>query len=437
MIYGSRLIGIGAAYKAKMLCSEVFVANRPPQDVLAELGIDDLKALNILKTSIVEDQKLTSASFLGLLTRTARYRDESGCALLFGSESGSFMDNPVPNISRQTPRDSKAFQLAEPATNANKQLVGILDEAFAEPDPEYLRRTRAVVIVHKGRIIAERYATGTDGDMLFPGWSMTKSVLNALVGILVRDGRLSVDAPVLIHDWQKPGDERMTITLNQLLHMTSGLQFNEDMSNPLGDVTRMLLAEPDMAAFTAKKALETEPGTQWRYSSGNSIILSKAIRNMMDPEEYRRFPHQALFEPLGMSSAVLETDADGTFVASSFMYATARDWARFGMLYLDVNDRSRNHILPEGWIEYTKTAANTTTGKSYGAHFWLKLPDEYNRTQTVLPEDTFHAVGHEGQFVTIVPSYDTVIVRLGKTRYAQAWDQGAFAASVLSRLESE
>lgn len=156
----------------------------------------------------------------------------------------------------------------------------------------------------------------------------------------------------------------------------------------------------------------------------------------MDSEGYRRFPREALFDPIGMTTAVLETDVSGTFVASSFMYATAKDWARFGMLYLHDGVWNGDRILPDGWIEYTRTAATMNTGKVYGDHFWLEIPDEYNLTQTALPANTIHAVGHEGQFVTIVPSYDAVIVRLGKTRYADAWDHGAFVSSVLSALKT-
>lgn len=369
VVYGGQLVGIGAAYKAKKLCSEVFVAGRLPQEVLVELEIDDLKALRFLKASIAEEANAASASFLGVVTRTAQYRDETGCTLLLYGERTRSSDGVVPIVSKPSSGNGGPFQLADPAANVSPQLVAVLDEAFSEPDPEHLRRTRAVIVVHKGRVIGERYASGFGPDTPFPGWSMTKSVLNALVGILVQDGRLSVDAPVPILEWFTQGDERASITLNQLLHMTSGLQFNEDMSNPLGDVTRMLLAEPDMAAFAAVKELETLPGTHWRYSSGDSIIISKAMRNIMGPREYSRFPRQALFDPLGMSSAVLEADASGTFVTSSFMYATARDWARFGILYLDDGIWNGERILPEGWIEYTRTAATSTTGECYGAHF--------------------------------------------------------------------
>ena len=136
-----------------------------------------------------------------------------------------------------------------------------------------------------------------------------------------------------------------------------------------------------------------------------------------------------------MTSAILETDYSGTFVASSFMYATARDWARFGMLYLNDGMWNGNRILPEDWVSYTTTPASANTRKHYGAHFWLEIPDEYNHSQTTLPPDTFHAVGHDGQFITIVPSHNAVIVRLGKTRYPQSWDHGVFISSVLSAID--
>jgi hypothetical protein len=435
VVYGGQLVGIGAAYKAKMLCSEVFVAGRQPHEVLADLDIDDLRALRILKKSIDEETNAASATFFGVVTRTAQYRGETGCALHFGGASTGSSDGASPIISQRSSANEDSFHLADATTNIGPRLVAILDEAFSEPDPAHLRRTRAVIVVRKGRVIAERYAPGFGPDTPFPGWSMAKSVLNALVGILVRDGRLSVDAPNLVTEWRTSGDERASITMNHLLRMTSGLEFNEGMSNPLGDVTRMLLAEPDMAAFAANKELQRTLGAHWRYSSGNSNIISRAIRNVLQPEEYRQFPRKALFEPLGMRNAVLEADASGTFVASSFMYATAREWARFGMLYLNDGVWDGDRILPDDWVEYTTTAA-ASTGKHYGAHFWLGLPEEYNRSHTALPGDTFHAVGHEGQFVTIVPSYDAVIVRLGKTRYAQAWDHGLFVKTVLSVMEA-
>lgn len=436
LIYTSRIIIIGAAYKAKMLCSEVFVAGRKPVEVISDLESHDLKALRLINTAVNENAGTASADFLGIIKRTAYFRGDTGCVSDCGKERPFGSEERTPAPPRFPSPVSHLPQGTEPPPPINPKLAGVLEEAFHDPDPEHPRQTRAVVVMHHGEITAERYAPGFGPDTRFPGWSMTKSVLNALVGILVRDNRLSVDAPAIIPEWRESGDERAAITLNQLLHMTSGLDFTENPGNPLSDVTRMLLSEPDMAAFAIAQKIKTPPGAHWWYTSGSSIVISRIIRNVMGIEEaYRQFPRRALFDPIGMKSAVLETDLRGTFAASSFMYATARDWARFGMLYLYGGVWAGNKILPDNWIEYTKTAAPGDKGKGYGAHFWLEIPDKYNPRHRALPVDSLHAIGHEGQFISIIPSCEAVIVRLGKTRHPEAWDHGAFIGNVLSALE--
>ena len=289
--------------------------------------------------------------------------------------------------------------------------------------------------MHKGRIAAERYAADVGPDTPLIGWSMAKSVMNALAGVLVREGRLAIDRPVPMSEWRKPGDPRGRITLDHLLRMSSGLKFDEDMTTPVADVMRMLLGVGDMASYAANKELEATPGTKWQYSSGTSNILARVVRNVLkDDGGYLTFPRRALFDRIGMAGAVLETDAAGTFVGSSFMYATARDWARFGMLYLQDGVWDGERILPEGWVAYTRLPAPADPRKRYGAHFWLDVPDGFRGGDARLPRDAFHAAGHEGQFVTIVPSHDAVIVRLGKARYPDAWDHAAFVREVLGAL---
>jgi CubicO group peptidase (beta-lactamase class C family) len=160
------------------------------------------------------------------------------------------------------------------------------------------------------------------------------------------------------------------------------------------------------------------------------------MRNVLGDEHYSSFPRTTLFDRIGMSSAVIETDASGTFAASSFMYATARDWARLGQLYVQDGIWNGTRILPDGWVAYTRTPAPADAARTYGAHFWLKIPDEYGPSRTTLPGDTCHAAGHEGQFVTIIPSRQVVIVRLGKTRYERVWDQTAFVHRILNALDA-
>jgi len=267
---------------------------------------------------------------------------------------------------------------------------------------------------------------------------MSKSVMNALVGVLVREGRLRVDAPAPIPEWQRTGDPRARITIGHLLQMRSGLAFEENEASPRSDVMRMLFGTGDIARFVTSRGVAFAPGTHWQYSNAGTNIIAAAIRSVLrDPETYLTFPRRELFDPLGMSSAVLETDAAGTFIGSSYLYATARDWARFGTLYLRDGVWNGTRILPEGWVEYTRTPSPADGSSRYGAHFWLEIPPEYAGVDPRLPVPALHAVGHEGQFVTIVPSRDLVIVRLGRTRHPQAWDHARFVRDVLISLGPE
>ncbi len=218
--------------------------------------------------------------------------------------------------------------------------------------------------------------------------------------------------------------------------MTSGLAFNEDYGDPQQDVTYMLLQVGDTAGYAADKPLQDQPGRTWHYSSGTTNIISAILRRIVGDASYQTFPRRALFEPLGMRSTVIEPDAAGTFVGSSFMYATARDWAKLGQLYLQDGVWNGRRLLPEGWVRYTTKPAPHAPDGVYGAHFWLKIPPEYRSSDDLaLPDDAFHAVGHEGQFLTIIPSQRLVIVRLGLARYPGAWEHDRFVRLVLRAVE--
>ena len=429
---GRPILEIGTAYKAKMLCSEVFVAGRAPGDVLAELESQDLTALRFIPASIdYNTRTATVRAPLGIMKREARFRESGGCVLRFDRQPTPMRADRPRNEPGPSATDLASSQRSETKT----RLTAVLDDAFSETDPTRPRQTRAVVVLSNGQIVAERYAAGFTADTPMLGWSMTKGVLNALAGILVREGKLALDAPIPVPRWSAPDDPRNRITLDHLLRMSSGLRFDEKMSTPVTDVTTALFLVPDMAAFAADKPLEAAPGTRWQYSSGTTLILSGVMRHVLGDAAYRAFPRAALFDPIGMSSAVLEEDATGNFVGSSFLYATARDWARFGQLYVQDGVWKGTRILPEGWVAYSRTPAPADATRAYGAHFWLQIPDEYGTSRTALPGDTFHAAGHEGQFVTIIPSRQVVIVRLGKTRHERVWDQTAFVSNVLRTLD--
>jgi CubicO group peptidase (beta-lactamase class C family) len=424
-VYVARVASILVAYKAKMLCSEVLLAHRDPRSVLAELEVDDLAPLRYISASVDSSARIAKASVAGLLRHEAVYRDQRGCVLQFGSSQAGAL-----------PSDRDRSRSAETLLGElNHALDPVLERAFAEPNPRRPRRTRAVVIVQNGRIVAERYAPGFTSDTPLIGWSMTKTVMNALVGILVKEGRLAIDRPVPIPEWQAAGDPRHAITLDHLLRMSSGLDFDESAWNPVSDVTVMLLGRPDAGLYAASKSLAAVPGTTWHYSSGTTNIVSRALRAVInDDAMYAELPHRALFDRIGMSSALIEADASGTFIGSSFGYATARDWARLGMLYVNDGMWNGQRILPEGWVAYTRSPAPADPLERYGAHVWLKVADEYSG-DAVLPADAFHAIGHAGQFVTMIPSANLVVVRLGLTRYPDAWDHTAFVRDVLMALE--
>ena len=269
---------------------------------------------------------------------------------------------------------------------------------------------------------------------------MTKSVTSALVGILVSSGKLALDEPAPVPEWQSPGDPRAAITIDHLLRMSSGLDFDDRSGAALSDVNRMLLRSPDAAGYAVEKPLQDAPGSAWYYSSGTTNILSRIIRARIGgtDADYWAFARRALFDRIGMPSAVMEPDASGTFVGSSFMYATARDWARFGQLYLQDGVWNGERILPEGWVAYTRRPAPAAPHGRYGAHFWLNGGEAVpvaERPFPSLPADLHYAAGYEGQYVIVIPSRELVIVRLGQTADRQAWRMDDFVAAVLAAID--
>lgn len=436
LYYGYRLATIGTAYVAKILCSGVFVSQRDPAVIVgSDLAIDDIDVLRHLDARVDREARAVTADIFGLARRKAVFREGRGCAVMHGGAELS--QATVRAAMPQAPVDAAMPRTDALETRADPRFQGALDWAFSEPDPAFPRRTRAVVVLHQGRVAAERYAEGFTRDTPLAGWSMTKSVTHALAGILAREGRISLADPVPIAEWQGAGDPRKAITLDHLLRMSSGLRFDEDYGNPLGDVIQMLLAVPDTGRYAATKALEAEPGSRWRYSSGTTNIITYAMRRVVGEADYASFPRHALFDRIGMESAVMESDASGTFVGSSFMYATARDWARFGLLYLRDGVWAGERILPEGWVRYARTAAPAAPRGEFGAHFWLRLraSGRCGFATYPIPDDAYYAAGHEGQYLTIIPSRDLVIVRLGLTRHPCGWDQGKFIRLVLDALE--
>jgi CubicO group peptidase (beta-lactamase class C family) len=308
------------------------------------------------------------------------------------------------------------------------ELKPVIDQAFDPAGP--IAPTYAVLVVHRGRIVAERYEgqlehfdrepTPVTFETPLLSWSMAKSVLHAVIGLLVGEGRLDLDAPAAVPEWSDPDDARHAITLRQLLAMRDGLDFSEEyIDEKVSDVIEMLYGSghSNVAHFAANRPLAATPGTRFNYSSGTSNIVSGIVARTVGPgEAYARFLHDRLFSPLGMRSADPEFDESGTWVASSSLHATARDYARFGLLYLRDGVWNGVRVLPEGWVDYGRTMVSVDPDDRvpYGAHWW-GIPGD--TLDDLNPLGMFRASGYEGQIITICPALDLIVVRLGKTPY--------------------
>jgi len=414
----TRLAAVGCSYKAKALASAYFVSGlNPDPETAPEISAEAYTLMRLFRARVDRDRKTVTVSFMGFQPKTAVYRPGLGATLTA---------SPLP----PAPSTLKPAPAGELPAAESSALRPILDAAFAEAGPR-VRRTRAIVVVRDGIVVAERYALGITQHTPLNGWSMTKSVMGALIGTLVRDGKLALTDKCLLPQWR--GDSRAEITLEDLLRMRSGLRFSEIYSDTRSDVTRMLYDQQDAAGYAASRPLEHPPGTHWKYSSGTTNILSLIARKAVGEADYQAWPRKALFDPLGMTSAVFEPDAAGTFVGSSYLFATARDWARFGLLYAD----GGRGLLPDGWVRFGATATPQAPESQYGAHWWLKLSKELGGATPAaakIPADTFHALGHEGQCLTIIPSRRLVVVRLGLSIDIKAWDHAAFLAELLDAL---
>ena len=428
---------IGAGLAAKTLCSSVFLSGRTPEDVLQE-ELADMAAF--VQTDVDYERKQVAVS-LGPVQRRAIYREGLGCTMI--PDDGEAVGAPmavetVPQPDALWPEGNLVSLDDLPPEVDRAKLSAALDKTFAEPDADRPRKTRAGVVVYDGRIIAERYAPGFSADTPMLSWSMAKSVTNALVGILVGQGKLSLEEPAPVPEWSDRGDPRHAITLDQLLRMSSGLEFGEGYGDSASDVSMMLFNARDMAAFSASKPLEAEPDSVWHYSSGTSNIISRMIRDAVGGthQDYLEFPRRALFDRIGMRSAVFEPDASGTLVGSSYVYASPRDWARFGLLYLQDGVWQGERILPEGWVAYSSTPTPTAPLGQYGAHFYTNPANAAEKTDRTWPDlpEFFYASGYEGQKVVIIPSHNLVIVRLGFTQDPEAWDLGSLVGDVLEAI---
>lgn len=280
-------------------------------------------------------------------------------------------------------------------------------------DQEQTGTTLALLAIHRGRLVAESYSAGVNKDTTLISWSMAKSFTHALVGIAFGDDLVDPTGRAPISQWRN--DRRNDITLQHLLDMRSGLSWVEDYVNgDASDVIDMLFGSGigDHAAYAIAQPLVEPPGSTWLYSSGTTNIICRVIGDVLGDapgvsDKMAAFIQNRLFDVIGMTSATAQFDAAGTFVGSSYVFATARDFARFGYFYLNDGMWNDRRILPVGWVDHARivTAHDPESGLGYGAHWWT-LPNEAR---------SLAACGYEGQYIMVIPQRDLVLVRLGKT----------------------
>jgi len=314
------------------------------------------------------------------------------------------------------------------AVISEAKLAAAIVPFFEDPA---VGETRALVIMHGGRVVAERYAPGYGPDTKLISWSMAKSVTGVLVGMMVADGRLALDEPAIVPEWQTPRDGRAAITLRHLLHMSSGLDHTEMAEGSVeifdADTPRMLFLDgrEHVARYAETRPLEAIPGKKYEYSTATSHILvdimTRSLTDSKDPVVRRdamlEYARGRLFEPLGMTSAVPEFDRNGTMLGGSLIHATARDWAKFGEFLRNNGSVRSAQMMPTSWMRFMKTPSQTDT--SYGGHLWLNRIRNDGRDGVLFPgkapSDVFAALGHLGQFVVVSPQHRLTIVRLGNT----------------------
>jgi len=420
------MIPVGTGYAAKKMCSCHFIAGRTQESIQK----DDLRTapLNLTSTVIDEAAKSATATLFGLGSKTAVYRENLGCILLQGKDDYQIkLDLPKQKIN--THEDWPLGERVSP-TKIEGVDYAALDQAINSIFDASLNmdsiKTRAVVVVYKDSLIAEKYANGFDKDTEILGWSMNKSITSTLVGMLVKDGQLKLTDDHLYEHWT---DERSKITLNDLLQMQSGLAFEENYAE-LSDVTRMLFMNEDIVKEVAANPLNTAIGKKWYYSSGTTNLVAGIIRQQFDNQQaYLKFPHERLFRKIGMHSMILETDESGNYIGSSYGYATPRDWAKFGLLYLKEGNWFGEQLVDTSWVNFTRQPAEHSGG-IYGGHFWH---NHDHAAYKDVPTDLYSCNGFEGQYVYIIPSKDLVVVRMGLNQGVE-YDANGFLSEVIQAV---
>jgi CubicO group peptidase (beta-lactamase class C family) len=433
------LLRVGANYSAKIVCSNVFLAARNPDQVLSlDVQAPGIALLRFMHVSVDRDLGVVHAGFLGFIgDGLAQWRPGKGCTVMpdgvLDLKAGAPQSAPAPAPAPASAPGTATAELSSAASwpdgtavHTDSALDRVLqNDTLAGPG------ARAIIVVDHGRIVAERYSPGFGPGTPLLGWSMTKTVMAGVIGLLVKDGKLRLDQSGF---WSGT-DGRERIRLADLLAMSSGLQWNEAYG-AVSDVTSMLYLQPDMAAFAQAQPLAHPAGENWSYSSGTAVILSH-IAEQAAGEDIFGFINTRLFAPLGITSATIEPDEHGTPVGSSYMYATARDWARYGQFLLQDGVWQGRALLPTGYVAMMATPVIASAGQYGEGQTWLwgsdsATPGVNPDAAFGIPADTFWMSGHDGQNVAIIKSRQLVIVRLGLTPYSAGYSPQPLVKAILA-----
>ncbi|AWA29367.1 serine hydrolase [Flavobacterium magnum] len=414
-----------SGFAAKSIASAHFL-DRRPQTVI-EAGDNDIALVRLATNEINADGKFATSTFYGLKKRKAIYREGLG-ATLVNDDFDESQPYDIPKRKLAPIKLPFPYGNLEPRdtifSNVNYARLNQAVAAAFDQDGAKSRRSRSVLVVYKDHIVAEKYAPGFSKNSRILGWSMTKSITATMFGVLQKMGKIDINKPAPVAEWRR--DRRARITINDLLHMNSGLEWVENYET-ICDATKMLFEAEDMGKVQLEKPAAFAPDAHWNYSSGTTNLLSRILRGQFSThQEYLDFWYSAFIDKIGMHSMVVESDMAGNFVGSSYGWATTRDWAKFGLLYLHQGNWNGEQLFDKSWATYVATPTNGSNGR-YGAHFWLNAGGKYPDA----PKDLYSCNGFQGQMIFIIPSMDLVIVRMGLTDDSQ-FDFNSFLKGILA-----
>lgn len=414
-----------SGYASKYMASSVLIGKRSPASVVSS----DLSfpLIELATTNFNKRTRKATANVYGLMERKTIDRQGLGTVLvneeyvaiekyLQPRRDNTQIAAPYP-YGHLAPKDT-----IFPEVDYNK-LLKAMASAFENSE---VQKTRTLLVLYKGHLLSEKYIDGFSKDSPILGWSMTKSVLATCFGILEQKGKLEIDTPAPIAEWKK--DSRKEISINHLLRMQSGLAWDEDYTT-ISDATKMLFLDADMTKNQKEKNAVAKPTEIWNYSSGTSNLLSGILRSQFKThQEYLDFPYTSFIDKIGAHSTLLEADLSGNYVGSSYGWASTRDWARMGQLYLDKGYWNGEQLFNENWITYITTPTRNSNGR-YGAHFWLNTGGFYKD----VPKDLYSMNGFQGQYVFIIPSKDLVVVRTGLAEHP-TFDANLFLKNLIETI---